>query len=131
MEPSNALLFAASGAVLGLVGRIVYDWLKNPRYSNGNGHKAMQQDLAFIRQYHQQHQLGEKINWLKDVHSKTDANGMPLVYFPSDLRTTTQENNQLVRESNQVLSQVKEITLKNNQLLERIDRNDRHDRSDD
>lgn len=125
------MLFATSGAVLGLVGRIIYDWLKGPRNGNANGSRAMQQDVAAIRDCHARCRLNDGVTWLKEVHSKTDANGMPLFYFPSELKTMSQENNRLAREGNQVLSQIKEIMLKNNELLERIDRNDRHHRSGD
>lgn len=125
------MLFATSGAVLGLVGRIIYDWLKGPRNGNANGYRAMQQDVAAIRDCHARCRLNDGVTWLKEVHSKTDANGMPLFYFPSELKTMSQENNRLAREGNQVLSQIKEIMLKNNELLERIDRNDRHHRSGD
>jgi hypothetical protein len=127
MDPSEALLFAASGAVLGLVGRILYDWLKNPRGagSNGNGYRAMAQDIAAIKQCHSQCRIADGVAWLKDVHAKTDANGLPLMYFPSELKTLTQQNNQLLRQTNMHLGQIKDILAANNKLLDRIDRHDR------
>lgn len=127
MDPSDALLFSASGAILGVIGRIVYDWLRNPRAaSNGNGNRAMAQDILAIRKCQEQCRCGEQVAWLKEMHSKTDANGLPLFYFPHEIKRQSEENNRLVLQGNQHLLTIKEILLKNNELLDRIDRKERN-----
>ena len=70
MEPTNITVLVVGGAI-GLGFKIIFDWLRN---RNGNGAAKVAESIQ---------RISEKIDWMKEVHAKTDESGRPMCYFPS------------------------------------------------
>lgn len=76
-------IFVTAGVsmVVGVFGKILFDWLKNNRNGNGNGNAAWKGvDGKHLAQT--VYGISETVKTVMDVQCKTDADGVPLVYMP-------------------------------------------------
>lgn len=92
-------------ALLVLLGKIVWDWLKGRRDTNGSRlpHKC-EKCLSKIDTLHVAvRKLSEVSNWLKEVHNMKNADGSYAWYTPK-----------------QTIEEVREETRKTNGLLQQI-----------
>ncbi len=110
------------GACVGLVGKIVFDWLKNAR-NGGNGRKidlckACREMVA---------QMSQDVRSMKDVHGRTDEDGVPLCYTPRDWGHRVENIENKSTELSTVLGQILvEIKRHNEIVLRLVDKNGRH-----
>ena len=84
-----------AGGVVVLVGKIVFDWLKKTRGDENRMKCPIDRSKVIA-----------DISWLRQVHDKCDADGVPLWYIP--------------RSFEQTMSRLVENTAKQNVILERI-----------
>ncbi len=83
---------------MGLVGKIVFDWLRGranggaPPWA-GEWQEAMQE-------------IKEDVQWLRDLHDRRDPNGMPLCYMPRRLHETLEKLHAQAIQANVLLERV-------------------------
>lgn len=116
MDTFLAILPYIGSAVGGLIGKIVFDWLKDLRKKkiNGTGTSAskvvLQRTLDEINSNLET--LETNVLWLKERHDKYDENGTPLWYVPRDLKryliVSRERDAQQIELLNHVVSEVKE-----------------------
>lgn len=116
MDTFLAILPYVGSAVGGLIGKIVFDWLKDLRKKkiNGTGTSAskvvLQRTLDEINSNLET--LETNVLWLKERHDKYDENGTPLWYVPRDLKrylvVSRERDAQQIELLNHVVSEVKE-----------------------
>lgn len=81
------LLGIVAAAVVALVGKIVWDWLRGNRTINGRGsvtcHKMMKKAIETIES--DVDRIKDDTGWTKDMHDQTDESGRPKWFFPVHL----------------------------------------------
>jgi len=84
MSEGEVLVIMVTGCVslvVGIFGKILFDWLKN-RNGNGSTWKGVDgKDLAKTV-----YSVSERVNQIMDIQCKTDGDGLPMVYMPRGYR---------------------------------------------
>ena len=96
-----------AGAGAGFISKVLFDWIKgngNGKKKNGNGYwnipSECRQKLDSIQ---------DEVGWLKEVHNKTDENGMPIWYVPRDLLDSCKKTAESTRETVVLLQENQEL----------------------
>ena len=119
--PENSMILTLLGvACVGLVGKIVFDWLKSAR--NG-GNKI---DLCRGCREKVTH-MAQEVRWIKDAHDKVDDGGVPLWYVPREWGRRVESIEDGTLELKTVLGSILvEIKRHNEIVLKLLDKNGRH-----
>jgi len=98
---------------VGVIGKIVYDWLNTKRVPADSNKSSLdtRNESRLIK-------IGDEVEWLKDIHAKADADGLPVWYVPRELKELVKESSERAMETNIILKDIKEI-LKENGILMR------------
>ena len=91
--------------LIGIISKICYDWLRNNRE---NSH-----DIKIVK-------MCEEVEWLKEAHSKTDSDGLPVWYVPRELQKIAKENSERAFETNIILKEIKEILRESNVSMREV-----------
>lgn len=89
-------------AVVGLFGRIVWDWLKGRKIT-----EPCMECQKLVKN------MAAQTTWLKEMHDKVDTDGMPLWYVPRGWKDDLEKLHVVMIETNVYLKQILE-TLKSN-----------------
>ena len=112
------LIYAAFiGGIFVLVGRIVWDWLS--RKKNGQNNKLTQ----CLPDKDCKDMIRKTCNnsfWLREVHAKTDDNGVPIWYVPRELISTLRLLHESRNDANVELKNIKVILTDNKNLLQQM-----------
>ena len=100
MQVDQISVSAIAGGALTLIGKIIFDWLKNKRNGNGNMKNVNLEKMA------------GNIKWLKDIHNRYDENGSPMWFFPRAMKETLDHIDQKSTETNLLLRQILEALKK-------------------
>jgi hypothetical protein len=96
-------------AVVVLVGKIVWDWLKKGK----NGRNTINVNPCIECQKLVKDMSGQ-ILWLKEIHSKTNSDGIPIWYFPRKFTEDLSKMHNVMIATNAYLEQILQ-QLKDNQ----------------
>ena len=87
----STVVSTITAAIIGLNGKIIWDWLKTRRNGNGKADLTkMEQDISF----------------LKNIHNRYDDNGAPLWYFPRGIRESLEKLSEKSAETNILLKEI-------------------------
>ena len=114
-EVGLVLTSVGSTGVVVLVGNIVFNWLKKPK---GNGDM-----MKYVRCPLDRSKTIQKIDWLKDVHDKTDGDGLPLWYIPRSMAKSMDKVAEATVDQNIILTDIKGLLVNNGTKLDTIIRN--------
>lgn len=105
----SAVLIAIA---VGVLGKIVYDWLlaKKPNSCTNESTLDARNESRLIK-------IGDEIDWLKDVHNKVDADGIPVWYSSRDLKVVVKEMADRGIETNLLLRSILEEIKDNGKLM--------------
>jgi hypothetical protein len=109
-----AILPYAGTAVAGVVGKIIFDWLKGGRRKRSASETATPaivqsavEDLCVKLE-----DIEDDVKWLRERHDKTDENGLPMWYVPRDLTrfliASRERDGQQIELLNHIVSELKE-----------------------
>jgi len=88
-EFNRIIVYVIAGGIVGLVSKIVFDWLK---YRLNNKVKKNPNDCLKT--------IASGVEWLRDVHDKQDPDGTPLWYVPRQWKKSLDIINERTLESN-------------------------------
>ena len=106
----KTLVYICLCAVVGLVGKIVWDWFKQTRHPTEIPHWCKKCGSLLER-------IHTMIGWIKDVHSPTDRDGIPLWYVPRTWGEKVETLDDNSKEQSLILKQILEEIKEMNQAL--------------
>ena len=89
---------------MGVLSKMCYDWITSGNQKNNKDDKSAR--------------MNENLEWLREMHAKTDSDGLPIWYVPRDLQKLAKENADRAFETNMILKDIKEV-LKDNCIIMR------------
>lgn len=104
-DPISASAVAIAACVC-ICGKIVWDWLKNRN-----------QDVFSKRDFEE---LKKNVDWIKEIHDRYDANGVPLWYVPRTWKTDLDNIDDMTKDLNRTLSSIKDCIKEQNGILREI-----------
>ena len=96
---------------VGVLAKIVYDWLAANRGKDSEAVLSERDESRLIK-------IVDDVEWIKEAHSKTDSDGLPLWYVPRELTKIAKDSNERGLETNLILKDIK-MLLKDNSLVMR------------
>jgi len=117
MDYSAIVLMIVAGG-FGLVGKIVFDWLKNPRAQAPLSPSPKTTSISLKNG--SQSEILAILKWLKEVHDRHDEDGVPRWYFPKALIKHAEENAKQTVLMVQHLKDIREYLKENQTILSRM-----------
>jgi len=93
-----------------LIGKIIWDWVKNGKTKDDG------QSCMMLGKNHEFDEIHANIIWLKEIHNKTDEDGVPLWFMP---RRAIKALFVMTANSDKTLDFLKKIDTMLDKILER------------
>ena len=103
----------AIAAGIGLCVKIVWDWLKNRN-------QITPQTCPYGFSKRDFEELKNNINWVKEIHDRYDANGVPLWYVPRTWKTDLDNIDDMTKDLNRTLNSIKDCMKEQTVILREI-----------
>jgi hypothetical protein len=104
---TEALLAATA---CGLVGKIIFDWMKNKKEDGKQPEWCKNCSLKSTRAL-------EDIKWIREIHSPKDDSGLPLWYVPRDWGRTVMSVDEKVNALDSTLKMILAELKEHNKIL--------------
>jgi hypothetical protein len=108
MDHSKELLLVFAGVlgtgIVGLIVKIIFDWLNRPKYQTENGKPMLYmkcpldranaiENINWIKENYGKEmseyaKVSDDVTWLKEIHNARDKDGVPLWYVPRSIEKT-------------------------------------------
>lgn len=110
----SGLIVALGGAIMGLMGKIFFDWVKGSR--NGNGKTKTNRIIQPVCPLDRSNVIDD-LKWLKDQHSHFDEDGVPIWYMPRRMIKILEQLLEVNKKKQETLNKIDDVLHENKQIL--------------